>query len=389
MFKENSIPQLSKNHQRIIAATTTGALLIGTLTGVGIYWARDTYTIQEHNPTGNTAAATVKTQQINTWAGTVSEVLAAAGIELQEHDEVTPKEDTPLQDGASITVKRAREYTIVEDGKRLKIWSTADSISSVLAEFADTGRDISIPASRSEERAPLQSQSNSSSKVVVKADGKQIPVEATSTDSVATLLRKAAITVSPIDAVLVNREKEQLQVTVERVKRGLVVTEKELPFDTEIRENPRLYRGQEKIISEGETGLEKTTYYRQTRGQQVLVNHLVATEKVREPKPKIIEKGTKEKPKTAEVNTPTPSAVANGDVWAALAQCESGGNPGTNTGNGYYGMYQFSLPTWQAVGGSGLPSENSAAEQTLRAQILQQRAGWGQWPHCARKLGLL
>ncbi|WP_162933946.1 resuscitation-promoting factor [Actinomyces lilanjuaniae] len=77
------------------------------------------------------------------------------------------------------------------------------------------------------------------------------------------------------------------------------------------------------------------------------------------------------------------------DVWAALAQCESGGDPTTNTGNGYYGMYQFSLSTWQAYGGSGLPSEASAAEQTAVAKRLQAAAGWGQWPHCAAQLGLL
>ncbi|CAM2839268.1 resuscitation-promoting factor [Actinomyces slackii] len=76
-------------------------------------------------------------------------------------------------------------------------------------------------------------------------------------------------------------------------------------------------------------------------------------------------------------------------VWAQLAQCESGGDPTANTGNGYYGLYQFSLQTWQSVGGSGLPSEASAEEQTMRAQALQQSAGWGQWPHCAAKLGLL
>ena len=68
--------------------------------------------------------------------------------------------------------------------------------------------------------------------------------------------------------------------------------------------------------------------------------------------------------------------------WAALANCESGGNPSTNTGNGYYGLYQFSLPTWQAVGGSGYPHENSAAEQTHRAQILLQQSGDEQWPAC-------
>ena len=85
------------------------------------------------------------------------------------------------------------------------------------------------------------------------------------------------------------------------------------------------------------------------------------------------------------------SAAVSGDdasIWAAIAQCESGGNPTTNTGNGYYGMYQFSLPTWQSVGGTGLPSDASAEEQTMRARMLQQRAGWGQWG-CAYKLGLV
>ncbi|GAA1976801.1 hypothetical protein GCM10009718_11360 [Isoptericola halotolerans] len=76
------------------------------------------------------------------------------------------------------------------------------------------------------------------------------------------------------------------------------------------------------------------------------------------------------------------------DVWGQLAQCESGGRPHIATGNGYYGMYQFTARTWRSVGGKGLPHRNSAKEQTERAQILQARAGWGQWPHCSRKLGL-
>jgi hypothetical protein len=82
------------------------------------------------------------------------------------------------------------------------------------------------------------------------------------------------------------------------------------------------------------------------------------------------------------------SNITRRDVWGALARCESGGNPRTNTGNGYYGLYQFSARTWRSVGGRGLPHQNSAAEQTKRAQILQERAGWGQWPACSRRLGL-
>ena len=82
--------------------------------------------------------------------------------------------------------------------------------------------------------------------------------------------------------------------------------------------------------------------------------------------------------------------VISGDsVWDRLAQCESGGNWSINTGNGYYGGLQFSLSTWQSVGGSGYPNQASRAEQIARAKILQARSGWGAWPACATQLGLL
>ena len=51
----------------------------------------------------------------------------------------------------------------------------------------------------------------------------------------------------------------------------------------------------------------------------------------------------------------------------AIAACESGGNPATNTGNGFYGKYQFTLCTWQSVGGTGNPAAASEAEQNQRA----------------------
>lgn len=81
-------------------------------------------------------------------------------------------------------------------------------------------------------------------------------------------------------------------------------------------------------------------------------------------------------------------AVTDGSIWDALARCESGGNWAINTGNGYYGGLQFTASTWRAVGGQGLPHQNSREEQILRGQILQQRSGWGQWPACTKKLGL-
>ena len=95
-------------------------------------------------------------------------------------------------------------------------------------------------------------------------------------------------------------------------------------------------------------------------------------------------------PSTAAASTGTP-VTAGGDAdslnWAALAACESGGNPTVVSATGkYHGLYQFSVGTWQAVGGAGLPSEASADEQTARAKMLYNRSGAGQWPHCGKNL---
>jgi hypothetical protein len=66
----------------------------------------------------------------------------------------------------------------------------------------------------------------------------------------------------------------------------------------------------------------------------------------------------------------------------AIAACESGGNPRADTGNGFYGKYQFTLQTWQAIGGSGNPAQASEAEQDRRAARLLATAGAAQWPVC-------
>jgi hypothetical protein len=71
-------------------------------------------------------------------------------------------------------------------------------------------------------------------------------------------------------------------------------------------------------------------------------------------------------------------------VLEAIAACESGGNPATDTGNGFYGKYQFTLETWRAVGGRGNPAHASEAEQNRRAAILYERAGPSPWPVCGR-----
>jgi Transglycosylase-like domain len=68
----------------------------------------------------------------------------------------------------------------------------------------------------------------------------------------------------------------------------------------------------------------------------------------------------------------------------AIAACESGGNPAANTGNGFYGKYQFTQSTWASVGGTGNPAAASEAEQDMRAAMLYAQQGSAPWPVCGR-----
>jgi len=78
-----------------------------------------------------------------------------------------------------------------------------------------------------------------------------------------------------------------------------------------------------------------------------------------------------------------------GGVWLALRRCESSDNYAENTGNGFYGAYQFSQSTWTGLGYPGRPDEEPASMQDQAASKLQAESGWGQWPACAGALGLL
>ena len=69
--------------------------------------------------------------------------------------------------------------------------------------------------------------------------------------------------------------------------------------------------------------------------------------------------------------------------WAKLRWCESR-NTNADTGNGYYGYFQFDLPTWQSNGGADYPTDHTLAEQQAIADVLFARRGWKPWPTCGR-----
>jgi peptidoglycan hydrolase-like protein with peptidoglycan-binding domain len=85
---------------------------------------------------------------------------------------------------------------------------------------------------------------------------------------------------------------------------------------------------------------------------------------------------------SAGVGIVLSASPASADAFSSIRQCESGGNYSTNTGNGFYGAYQFTQQTWNGLGYSGLPSSASAATQDAAAAQLAAQSGFGQWPVC-------
>jgi hypothetical protein len=90
----------------------------------------------------------------------------------------------------------------------------------------------------------------------------------------------------------------------------------------------------------------------------------------------------------AKASTERHLFVPLGGVWSQLRSCESGGNYSADTGNGFYGAYQFALSTWRGLQLPGLPSSASPQIQDDAAVRLQRLDGWNPWPRCSWALGL-
>src|ERR1700739_3346480 len=85
---------------------------------------------------------------------------------------------------------------------------------------------------------------------------------------------------------------------------------------------------------------------------------------------------------TLLVNPTTGVAYADGMDWDAVAQCESGGNWGANTGNGFYGGLPFKQSTWDENGGIGNPASASRDQQIAVANRVLATQGPEAWPKC-------
>lgn len=325
-----------------------------------------------------------QSREVRSFAGTVGDLLDGEGIAVDlEHDLVTPTPSQGLRDGETVVVRYGRPVLLTVDGERRTVWTTARNVSQALTMLGVRSDGAYLSASRSRRigRGGLQLDVRMPHHVTFLADGRRHEVTTTA-PTLRSAMTEAGVRLRAQDRVsadLARMPGAEQVVGVTRVDGKRVVEEKPIRFERVERKSKDLFKGQTEVVKAGKVGIRERRYQETYLDGKLDSRRLVSERVTVEPVTEVVVVGTKPVPQ----NTPE----ADGLNWAALANCESGGNPNAYNGAGpYYGLYQFLASTWQSVGGTGVPTDHGAAEQTYRAQILYKRSGAGQWPVCGRYL---
>ncbi len=344
---------------------------------------------------GGTAAALSKSvtvvvdgqsQQVRTFAGSVSGALAAADQTAGDHDIVAPAVDAPVHDGDTIALQKAKPFTLDIDGKQQQAWTTADTVEEALVQLGQDPSAYQLSADRSRE-IPLDGLEVTASplhSVTLTVAGAATPVTSGAA-TVADLLADQGVTLSPTDTVAPDATTpvtDGLQITVDRVVTSTVTDTVEIPAPEQRVEDPNADKGTSAVTQAGVPGQQQVTSEVTTVNGAETARQETGRVTVKEPVPTIISDGTKSTLQTRG-NRVFFNDTEFGVNWDGLAYCESTNNPkATFYPSGFpatFGLFQFDLPTWQSVDGTGNPMDASPEEQLMRAKMLYQKRGLEPW----------
>ncbi|MFI2753332.1 transglycosylase family protein [Cellulomonas sp. P22] len=367
-----------------ILLTAAAVALVGTGTAVAAE-AHKTVTLDVDGTTTT----------VSTWSGSVEGLLDEKSVSTSERDLVAP--EGKLTDGSEVVVRHAHEIDVQTDGTAETVWTTALTADEALEALEARGADVRLVASRSLDggRPELALALTLDGPADVLVDGQTLTVDDGST-TVAEALDHLGVTLGELDTVTVAKaDGGRVQVVVSRIAVQDVTSTVDVAYASTSVDDATRYVGQKSVVTAGVTG-QRTVVERVTTVDGVeTTREVLSDDLTRAAVDEVVKVGTKKRTSTGTSSagsSSTGGAITAGGAadslnWAALARCESGGNASVVSASGrYHGLYQFSVATWQAVGGSGLPSQASADEQTARAKMLYNRAGAGQWPVCGKNL---
>ncbi|MGJ3189805.1 transglycosylase family protein [Paenarthrobacter sp. FR1] len=319
-----------------------------------------------------------KVSSVQTFGGTVDQVVKAAKVELKDSDRISPALDARVENGSVVNINLAKAVSIELDGARKTVNTTAPDVAGLVSELGvASSSEVSQPKEASLEVTGSFVSISTPKTISVVADGKDTSTTTTAAD-VATVLKDAGITVGANDRISQPGNAPVIQDMVIKVSR--VDTSKtaeateEVPFESVKTETAELFKGEEKVTQKGVAGsLVKSFKLVLVDGREAsrtLVSSNVTTKPVSEK----VSVGTKARPaatptKAAAAASSGPTGAPNEAMWDRIAQCESGGNWSINTGNGYYGGLQFSSPTWLANGGGAYAPNASLASKAQQIDI--------------------
>ncbi len=335
-------------------------------------------------------------QEASGFALTVADVLAAKGITLTSADAVTPAVDSPLANGATITVRYSKQITLDVDGVPHTLTTTAATLDEALATDTLATQPTQLAASSPDPllsladarfstslatplpRDGLTVQVTTPKTVTMTVAGKTSTVT-TNAPTVADLLLDRGLVVSatdrldPVDTTPIT---DGAEITLDRVVVKTKTKTERVAFDTVRKNNSSLWKGETRVLTAGEAGKAKRTYELTVVNGKVTKKVVVTEVILRKAVDQVLSVGTKTSANGVGLN------LARAAMWDRIARCESGGNWHINTGNGYYGGLQFNMAAWNSNGGRDFAARAdlaSRAEQITVANRYYAKAGTRPW----------
>jgi len=339
-------------------------------------------------------------RSLSTYASTVGGVLEDAGLAVGEHDVLAPGRDARVSDGSEIVLRRGRLLRLIVDGRAREVWVTATTVQEALDQVGYRQKGLFVSVSR-RNRLPLDGYEltlRTPKRVTIVADGRRKRL-VTTAPTVGEMLDAAGVRVDGDDKV------SQLAgaavvpgmtVTITRISKKQTTVRTVLEYKTVEKSDPDAVPGSREVATKGVDGLQQVTYVETYVDGKLTSRKVAKVTVLRRPVDEVVVVGPDEPapapsaPPTGGSSQPAECAdfpTTGGLNWCGLAKCESGLDPAAyNPAGPYYGLYQFDLQTWTANGGSGLPSEASIDEQTRVAYNLYQARGAAPWPVCGQYL---
>ena len=323
---------------------------------------------------------------IVTKARTIREALKLAKFSIDERqDVVEPSLDSEMvAEKYNINIFRARPITIVDGNKRLKV-TTAEQTPALIAKaagievFEEDKTTLSNSDNMAVDGANMVMKINRASMVNFVLYGKESVIR-THAKTVGELLKEKNIDPKKDDTLSVDRSAKiisGMKIELWRNGKQTITAEEDVKFEVEKVQDANRDSGYREVKQAGENGKKNVTYEVEMKNGVEVSRKEIASVVTKEPKKQIEIVGTK---------SSTSFSGSFSEALARLRSCE--GSYTSNTGNGYYGAYQFDKRTWGNYGGYELASDAPAAVQDEKAWQTYKARGWQPWPTCKVKMGL-